>query len=347
MPSKRSKSKERERKRKYRQQISDEKKSSENSKSKEKERKRRYRQQMSDEERNIEKEKLKERMRNLRERTKPQGEKRVTMTSTLWAPGQLYGESKLYLRNNKMAKKRLQEKREKFTSEERENENEEAKIRMRELRDKQTDEARKEENQKAKIRMKKVREKYTDDKRKIMKDRNKERMRKKRMENILFEDSDEYSDDSSEISSEGSDENLENPPDIIKQLNEEHRKNQEMETRAVDEVENCICDYDINCPYCKAQQEAEKSLYPIISKEESARYEKEELEDYKRIIKNKRKEKRMALLEKAKQPMPPLPVRELSEYEKIRENIISQRRKEWELYEKEWENQWVTSKEKK
>ena len=37
------------------------------------------------------------------------------------------------------------------------------------------------------------------------------------------------------ISSEGSDENLENPPDIIKQLNEEHRKNQEMETRAVDE----------------------------------------------------------------------------------------------------------------
>ena len=65
---------------------------------------------MSDEEKNIEKGKLKERMRNLRERTKPQGEKRVTMTSTLWAPGQLYGESELYLRNNKMAKKRLQEK---------------------------------------------------------------------------------------------------------------------------------------------------------------------------------------------------------------------------------------------
>ena len=198
-----------------------------------------------------------------------------------------------------MTKKRLKEKRETFTSEERKNENEEAKLRMRELRDKQTDEARKEANQKAKIRMKKVREKYTDDKRKTMKDRNKERMRKKRMESILFEDSDEYTDDSSEISSDDSDENLENPPDIIKQLNEEHRKNQELETSAVDEekygVENCICDYDINCPYCKAQHEAEKSLYSIISKEESARYEKEELEDYKRMIKNNRKEKRRAL----------------------------------------------------
>ena len=94
---------------------------------------------MSDEEKNKEKEKLNERMRNLRERTKPQGEKKVTMTSTLWAPGQLYGESELYLQNNKMAKKRLKGKREKFTSEERENENKEAKIRMRELRDKQTD----------------------------------------------------------------------------------------------------------------------------------------------------------------------------------------------------------------
>ena len=77
---------------------------------------------MSDEEKNIEKEKLKERMRNLRERTKPQGEKKVTMTSTLWAPGQLYGESDLYLRNNKMAQKRLKEKRENFTSEVKKNE---------------------------------------------------------------------------------------------------------------------------------------------------------------------------------------------------------------------------------
>ena len=65
------------------------------------------------------------------------------------------------------------------------------------------------------------------------------------------------------------------------------------------------------------------------------------------LPKNNRKEKRKALLEKAKQPIPPLPVRELSEYEKIRENIISQQKKEWELYEKEWENQWLACKEKK
>ena len=301
---------------------------------------RKYRQKMSDEEKNIEREKLKVRMRNLR------GEKRVTLTSTMWAPGLVYGESELYLRNNEMAKQRIKEKRKKFSSEEKKAENKEAMLRMREVRHKKTDEERKETNYKAKIRMKETREKYTDEKRQVMNDRNKERMRKTRKDDILFEDFDKYSDDKSEVSNEDSDENLERSPDIVKKLNEEHRKSKEIEKGAFDEMENCICDYDIDCPYCKAQNEAEKSLYLIISKEESARYEKEELEGYKKMLKNNRKEKRKALLEKAKLPMPPLPDRELSEYEKIRENIISERKKKWEVYEKEWEKQWLANKHK-
>ena len=36
-------------------------------------------------------------------------------------------------------------------------------------------------------------------------------------------------------------------------------------------------------------------------------------------------------------PLPPLPERELSDYEKIREEIIAQRKKEWLIAEKEWE----------
>jgi hypothetical protein len=40
-----------------------------------------------------------------------------------------------------------------------------------------------------------------------------------------------------------------------------------------------------------------------------------------------------------RKPLPPLPIRELSEYEKIREDIINQREKEWVIYEKEWERQ--------
>ena len=38
-------------------------------------------------------------------------------------------------------------------------------------------------------------------------------------------------------------------------------------------------------------------------------------------------------------PLPPLPIRELSQYEKIREDIINRREKEWVIYEKEWERQ--------
>ena len=63
----------------------------------------------------------------------------------------------------------------------------------------------------------------------------------------------------------------------------------------------------------------------------------EELEEYKSMLKIKRKSKRKDLLEKSKKPLPPLPVRELSEYEKIREDFIAQWKREWDIYEKEWE----------
>ena len=63
--------------------------------------------------------------------------------------------------------------------------------------------------------------------------------------------------------------------------------------------------------------------------------------------KTDRRNKRKAILEKAKMPMPPLPIRELSEYEKIREEFIAQRKKEWEIYEKEWEKQWEAREQSK
>ena len=139
--------------------------------------------------------------------------------------------------------------------------------------------------------------------------------------------------------------------DIVKKMNEKHRMNEEIDIRTVDEgqvgIETCICDIDIDCPYCQAQMEDEKYLYTINTEEEKARYEKEEIEGYKSMIRNKRKERRTVLLEKAKKPLPPLPVRELSEYEKIREEFIAQRKKEWEIYEKEWEKQWQSSKQTK
>ena len=80
------------------------------SKSKERERKRKYRELMSDEKREIEKEKLKERMRKHRGK-KSGGEKKETLTSALWAPGLLYGDTELYERNNEKAKIVMREKR--------------------------------------------------------------------------------------------------------------------------------------------------------------------------------------------------------------------------------------------
>ena len=57
--------------------------------------------------------------------------------------------------------------------------------------------------------------------------------------------------------------------------------------------------------------------------------------------------KMKVLLEKLKRPLPPLPVKELSEYEKIREDFIAQRKREWLVYEKKWEKQWEVSKQNK
>ena len=48
-----------------------------------------------------------------------QSNNRVTLISTLWAPGLTYGESDLYIRNKEMDKQRIKEKRKKFTDEQR------------------------------------------------------------------------------------------------------------------------------------------------------------------------------------------------------------------------------------
>ena len=91
----------------------------------------------------------------------------------------------------------------------------------------------------------------------------------------------------------------------------------------------------------------EKGCYSINTKEENERFAKEEAEEYKSMLKLGKKKKRKALLAKLKKPLAPLPVRELSEYEKIRENFIAQRKREWKVYEKEWEMQWEICKQSK
>ena len=313
MPSRRSKSRDRERKRLYRQEMSAKKKDLE--KQKTKDRMQRMRLEMSESEKDKVKKEKKEYMRKRRSEKGTKMDSKETLTSKLWGPGLLFGETELYKRQKEMERKRMKDKRAKFTLEEMESENRGAKLRMRVLREKQTAEEKQ-----------------------AYRDKNKERMRNFRLSKKMIHDS---SDDQS----------IEESSDIVKKLNDIHRN--ERECRLVkagndrkSESEDCTCDFDIDCISCAAQNEAEKNLYTLTSKEESDRFQKEELEAYRNQKKNERKEKRKVLIEKAKKPLKPLPNREPSEYEKIREDLIAQRQKEWLVYEKKWEEQWQRNKKK-
>ena len=270
------------------------------------------RKEMTESEKNKEKKVDRERKKELRAKEGIQKEKTETLISTLWEPGLLFGETELYKRQKEMEKKRIKEKRATFTPEEKEAENKEAKIRMKKIRENQTDEERQSQNQKSKERMRKLRI-------------------KRKMQNKC-------------------DESMVDFPDIVTRLNEIHRKEKEEGAKESNEEESenesgstksedCTCDIDIDCPYCLALNKDEKYLYSINTKEEHEKFAKEELEEFKIMKKNERKEKRRAIMEKSKKPLPPLPVRELSAYEKIREEIIAQRKHDWEVYEKDWEEQ--------
>ena len=267
MPSKRSRSKERERKRKYRERFTEEK--MEGQKIQLKERMRKLRKEMSVLELDEARQKAREDMRKLRDVNK--NKKKETLSTTLWSPGLKYGETELYTRDLEMQRKRMKRKRARFTAQETENENNEAKERMRKKRANQTEEERTAYNK-----------------------RIKERMRELRFQRKIKENLDE---EENKTSDEISNEEENEPSDIVKKLNEEHRVlNKKENNTEKDEIEiglnECICDFDIDCPYCAAEHESEKNLYSdyIVTKEESERFQREELEQYKSTKKLEKKD---------------------------------------------------------
>ena len=102
--------------------------------------------------------------------------------------------------------------------------------------------------------------------------------------------------------------------------------------------DECTCDYDVDCPACTAVLENEKGLQDDT--QWTAEDEAEEREEYKSLERRKRTEKRQEMLRKANIPLPALPERELSQYEKIREDIIAEREIEWAKLEAKWEAEW-------
>ena len=105
--------------------------------------------------------------------------------------------------------------------------------------------------------------------------------------------------------------------------------------RSNDSLQECMCDYDIDCAYCSAVCENEKRL--VEKFELNAEDDEAELKEY-RYMKNKvRREKYHDKNEKEKVPIPALPERELCEYQKIRENNMAQLNRELAEHEARWE----------
>ena len=318
MPSRRSKSKERDRKRIYREKRSNEKIEIEKEQLRHRMVKRRN--EMSVSEKGEAKRQAREGMRKLRDG----GKKVKRLGNPLWPQGVKFCDTELYPRELERSRNRMKIIRASFTSLEKEVENKEAKERMRKRRAAQTVEERQAYNEKCRQKMRELRNK------------------RKNMNDYSHQTSDEEGNGSS---------------DVVKRINDEHRNLKETEHAVKDvEMENiqyetgldsCVCDIDINCPHCEAVKEAEDYLYETITWEEKERFEREELEQYRNMKKTERKQKRKALKEKAMKPLPPLPSRELSEYEKIREELIAERKKEWAIYEKEWDKKWEDTKKTK
>ena len=298
MPSKRSRSKERERKRKKRADLSAEDKILEQEKARNRMIKRR--QNMNDADKEAFKAKFRKGMQKLRERKESREKDPV---NPLWPAGLLYGETPQYKRDREHQKQKTQQRRENLTIHEKNREKEERNERMRKLRGNQTAEDKIVENEKKKERMRKLRER-----------------REKEKCNV----------DSESPRSK----------DIVSRLNSKFREDIERR-KIVEEMtsddEKCVCDIDINCEYCEKVYEKEKNLVHIISPEEKKQLEKEELEQNKIMQRNKKRSQRKRIKEKFLKPLPPLPEKELSQYEKIRLEIISQRNKEWLKFEQEWE----------
>ena len=118
-------------------------------------------------------------------------------------------------------------------------------------------------------------------------------------------------------------------PDIVEKINEHVRKekeNEKMERNKNIEEEMYWEDYSLS-----ENEEPEEDVgYVTINKEQAECFEEEERAAILKYKKQKEKEKRQQKRKNIKQalnmPMEPLPKRDLCEYEKIREQIISERK---------------------
>ena len=330
MPSKRSRFKERERKRRKRAELSTEAKKEDLLKARNRMKKRR--ETMNDKEKEEFKVKFREGMQKHREKERNESRKKESCIDPLWPPGLKYGETPLYKRDRALQRQKTREWRENQTIQEKNEEKVKRNERMRKRR--QNLELKKVENEREKQRKRKVREVQSPEEKEAEKEKKKEHMKQLRERRKMVK----------EVSDSVSERTASRSPDIVSKMNLQYRNHKYMERREVEAVaevagedDECVCEIDINCEYCQKLTENEKNLDNTVSPEEKKRFEKEDLEQYKAMLKNLRRSRRKEIKEKLIKPLPPLPLRQPSQYEKIREEIIAQRNKEWLIAEKEWE----------
>lgn len=83
---------------------------------------------------------------------------------------------------------------------------------------------------------------------------------------------------------------------VVRESNEEADKNEGCK------LEECSCDVDIDCPFWLAQNEGDKYLYSFNTKEESDKFAKEELEEFKIMKNNESRKKRKTEMGNFKKP---------------------------------------------
>ena len=110
--------------------------------------------------------------------------------------------------------------------------------------------------------------------------------------------------------------------------------------------DQCTCKHEFdNCKFCQGQDsgsEDNEEVYklPDLTIEELREYDRQSLEEWKQVqkkrLKEERKEKYILLKKKLLTPII-MPETVKSQYEKIRDEIIAQRKKEWLELEKQWD----------
>ena len=316
------------------------------SKSQERERKKKYRDNRDQEQvfRDQEKERLRMKIRRKKEQT---GEKEKAIP--VW-----------HLDEREKNRNRIRNIRARKTDGEKEKEKEEARERMRFIRLKQNDEKKEEERKKARERMKKLRSlksieeldydkivkrqnqrkiraaysgkdhllenlkakkgmRLLKEEGRIMKLTNRESIRKwEKQKDNLFDWRRYWG------KIEGHKKELEKrQPDLVTRMNEEIRLQKEIE-RTRNDKDNTPSEDD---------SEDGSECYTINTKEDKARLDKEDQEEREAMVLQKKmkqkemRQKRNELIKKAAAvPLDPLPERELCQYEKIREDIIKERK---------------------